>query len=319
MSTERAPSMLKRTNEPQLMNTHVVINARSGRREGTAITDALEACVAKHGGRVTFHVDERGGSVEKLTRRALNAGASAVIAAGGDGTICGVANRMVGSGVPLGVIPMGTFNYFARSLGIPETAEDAVAAICDGEVRPAAIGRVNDKVFLNNTSIGVYSAILQQREDTYKQFGRSRIAAYWSVLRALVKFYDPMTMKIEVDGERMSVKSPLAFVCNSAFQLERFALQGADELREGKLALFLADDVGRWGLVKHAAKLAARRMQEGRDFRLVTGREIVIDPGKHKRLVVRDGEKEPMRGPYRIRLDQRGLDVIRPKAGPRPA
>ena len=219
----------------------------------------------------------------------------------------------------LGVIPMGTFNYFARSLGIPETAEDAVAAICDGEVRPAAIGRVNDKVFLNNTSIGVYSAILQQREDTYKQFGRSRIAAYWSVLRALVKFYDPMTMKIEVDGERMSVKAPLAFVCNSAFQLERFALQGADEVREGKLALFLADDVGRWGLVKHAAKLAARRMQEGRDFRLVTGREIVIDPGKHKRLVVRDGEKEPMRGPYRIRLDQRGLDVIRPKAGPRPA
>ncbi|MEC7764484.1 MAG: diacylglycerol kinase family protein [Pseudomonadota bacterium] len=311
--------MLKRTDQPILTNTHVVINARSGRREGADITDALERCIHQQGGHVTFHIDERGGAVEKMTKRALKAGASTVIAAGGDGTICGVANQMVGTGVPLGVLPLGTFNYFARSLGIPENTDEAVEAICDGTVRPAAVGRVNDQVFLNNTSIGVYSAILQQREDTYKQFGRSRIAAYWSVLRALVKFYDPMTMKIEVDGERLSIKSPLAFVCNSAYQLERFALQGADEVRDGKLALFLADDVGRFGLVKHAAKLATRRMREGRDFRLVTGKEIVIDPGRRKRLVVRDGEKEPMRGPYRIRIDAHGLDVIRPRGDTVPA
>lgn len=311
--------MLKPIDQPILTNTHVVINARSGRREGAAITDALRDCIAEHDGRVTFHVDEKGGSVEKLTQRALRSGATTVIAAGGDGTICGVANQLVGSGVPLGVVPLGTFNYFARSLGVPEETDAAIRAICDGYLLPAAVGRVNDKVFLNNTSIGVYSAILQQREDTYKQFGRSRIAAYWSVLRALVKFYDPMTMKIEVDGERMSVKSPLAFVCNSAFQLERFALQGADEVRDGKLALFLADDVGRWGLVKHAARLATRTMREGRDFRLVTGTEIVIDPGRHKRLIVRDGEKEPMRGPFRIRLDTDGLDVIRPKGDTQPA
>tara|TARA_R100000322_G_scaffold39804_2_gene24722 strand:+ start:27227 stop:28138 length:912 start_codon:yes stop_codon:yes gene_type:complete len=295
-----------------LNNTHAVVNVRSGRRDGTDVTDWLRECIAESGGRLTLHVDERGGSIEKLTRRALDAGASAVIAAGGDGTISSVANVLAGGDVPMGVIPMGTFNYFARANGIPEDTQAALEAICHGRTSPADIGRINGKVFLNNTSIGVYSQILKQREDTYAQFGRSRAAAYWSVLRALLKFYDPMTMKIEVDGRQMSVRSPLAFVCNSAYQLERFALDGADAVRKGELALFLADDVGRLGLVRHAVKLATRQMREGRDFRLVTGREIVIDPGRHKRLVVRDGEKEPMRGPYRISLERHSLDLIRP-------
>jgi diacylglycerol kinase family enzyme len=304
--------MLQRSDQPLLNNTHAVINVRSGRRDGPNVADSLHDCVAKAGGRLTLHIDERGGSIEKLTRRALDAGASAVIAAGGDGTISSVANVLVGRGVPMGVIPLGTFNYFARANGIPEDTAAALDAICHGHKAPTDIGQINGKVFLNNTSVGVYSQILKQREDTYAQFGRSRMAAYWSVLRALVKFYDPMTMKIEVDGKQMSVRSPLAFVCNSAYQLERFALDGADAVRKGELALFLADDVGRLGLVRHAVKLATRRMREGRDFRLVTGREIVIDPGRHKRLVVRDGEKEPMRGPYRITLERHALDIIRP-------
>jgi diacylglycerol kinase family enzyme len=304
--------MLLRTDAPVLANTHAVINTRSGRNGGTDITNALVRNVATAGGRMTLHVDEQGGSVEKLTRRAVRAGASAVVAVGGDGTVCGVANALAGTGIPMGVVPLGTFNYFARALGIPEDLDGALEVICEGRSRPAHVGRINDRVFLNNTSIGVYSAILKQREDTYRQFGRSRTAAYWSVVRALVQFYDPMTMRVEVDGKPLSVRTPLAFVGNSAYQLDRFALQGADAVRDGQLALFIADDVGRWGLVRHAMKLAARRMQEGRDFRVVTGRDFVIDPGRRKRLVVRDGEKEPMRGPYRVRIDENALDVIQP-------
>ncbi|MBV7377733.1 diacylglycerol/lipid kinase family protein [Maritimibacter dapengensis] len=301
---------------PDLSQAHAIINARSGKAEGARMVEDLTAAVSAAGGALTVHLDRKSGRIETLTRKALDKGATTVIAAGGDGTISGVAGEMVGSGVPMGVVPMGTFNYFARALGVPETPAEAIRAVTDGVIQPAAVGRINDKVFLNNTSIGIYSAILKEREETYARFGRSRIAAYWSVLRALIKFYDPMTMSITVDGKQLSVRSPLAFVGHSAYQLERFDLEGAEAVRDGKLALFLADDVGRRGLVRHAFRLATRRMQAGRDFRLVTGSEIVIDPGRHKRLVVRDGEKAPMRGPYRISIEHGALDVIRPKDVP---
>ncbi|HBZ43243.1 MAG TPA: diacylglycerol kinase [Maritimibacter sp.] len=303
--------MLKPT-KPDLSNVHAVINARSGKAGDGSIVDGLRQAVFDAGGSLTVHLDDKGGKVDKMARRAVDDGATAVIAAGGDGTLSGVAGEMAGSGVALGVVPMGTFNYFARALGIPQDADAAIRALAQGRVTPAAVGRVNDKVFLNNTSIGVYSAILQEREDTYKRWGRSRLAAYWSVIRALTRFYDPMTMAITVDGERISVKSPLAFVGASAFQLEGFQLDGAEAVRDGQLALLLADDVGRAGLVKHAARLAARRMEVGRDFHLVTGRDILIDPGRRKRLVVRDGEKAPMRGPFHVRIDPGALDVICP-------
>lgn len=305
--------MLKAKDKPVLTATHAVVNANSGKEEGVSIRDKLTECVEAAGGTLTLHEVHKGDDLPAIAQKALDAGATTVVAAGGDGTLCGVAQTMVGSSVAMGVIPLGTFNYFARALGIPEDSEAAIRAICDGRLEPASVGTINDKVFLNNTSIGVYSAILKQREDTYKRFGRSRIAAYWSVVRALVKFYDPMTMKIDVDGERISVKSPLAFVGNSSFQLDRFGLAGADAVRGGKLALYLADDVGRMGLVKHAARLAVGAMQEGRDFRLVTGTDIVIHSGRRRRLVVRDGEKSPMRGPYRIRLVPGALDIIVPE------
>ncbi|MBV7407992.1 diacylglycerol kinase family protein [Maritimibacter sp. DP1N21-5] len=304
---------------PVLTATHAIVNANSGREEGVSIRDTLADCVGAAGGTLTMHEVRRGDDLPGVARRALDAGATTVVAAGGDGTLCGVAQTMAGSGVAMGVIPLGTFNYFARAVGIPEDSAAAIRAICNGRLVSTPVGRINDRVFLNNTSIGVYSAILKQREDTYRRFGRSRLAAYWSVVRALIRFYDPMTMKIDVDGERISVKSPLAFVGNSSFQLERFGLAGADAVRSGKLALYLADDVGRMGLVKHAARLAVGAMQEGRDFRLVTGTEIEIDPGKHKRLVVRDGEKEPMRGPYRIRLVPGALDLVVPEEEDREA
>lgn len=300
---------------PDLSRTHAIVNARSGKSGHDAFVADLTRRITAAGGTLSLHLDGRDGRIDRLTRRALDAGATTVVAAGGDGTLSGVAGVMAGRGVPLGIVPMGTFNYFARAMGIPTDPEGAIRTLTDGVLHPAAVGRINDAVFLNNTSIGVYAAILREREETYLRYGRSRLAAYWSVIRALSRVHDPLEMRITVDGEERRVKTPLAFVGASAYQLERFGLEGAQAVRAGALALFIAEDAGRLGLVRQAARLAARTMQAGRDVHLVTGREIVIDAGPRRRTVVRDGEKVPMHGPFRIRLDPGALDVIVPRAG----
>src|SRR5689334_9454045 len=89
----------------------------------------------------------------------------AVIAAGGDGTVSAVAAGVVGSGadVMVGVIPLGTLNHFSKDLGIRDV-ETAIDAIAKGETRRVDVGEVNGRVFINNSSIGLYPEIVVERD-----------------------------------------------------------------------------------------------------------------------------------------------------------
>lgn len=235
-----------------------------------------------------------------------------IIAVGGDGTISTVAEALAGTGAALGVVPAGTFNYFARGLGIPEDVDAALDAIASGTARPVDLGRINGRVFLNNASIGIYSRIRRQRERTYRRFGRSRVAAYWSVLRAMLQVYRPMKLRLTVDGQSRDLRSSLVFVCASAYQIEQFGMEGAEAIRDGKLAVFISRDRGRWQLIAQAIRLALHGMQKGRDFELVTGHDITLETARRHQHIVRDGETGRMRGPFRITLDKGALDVVMP-------
>ncbi len=81
---------------------------------------------------------------------------SVVVACGGDGTIAAVARALAGSGHVLGILAMGTFNNFARGLGLPTDIEDAIAVIKTGEARPVTLGRANGAEFLEAASIGFF-------------------------------------------------------------------------------------------------------------------------------------------------------------------
>lgn len=294
----------------------VILNPGSGKKAGTLSVEELEERVAALPFPTTVRHAKSGGDIARLAREALNSGTGPIVAAGGDGTICAVASVLAGTGRTMGVIPMGTFNFFARGLGIPEDVEGAVEVLQSGTPVPVTVGEVNGSLFLNNASIGAYPAILDQREGIYKRWGRSRIAAYWSVLAALATFHRPMTMKITVDGRELRRRSPLAFVAMSGYQLEQYELDGAEDVRAGRFALYVAPDTGGWGLLIHAVKLAWRRLRPGRDLELFTGREILIETRRKRRLVARDGEKEEMRNPFHFVARQDALSVLAPAPAP---
>src|SRR4029079_17329759 len=91
--------------------------------------------------------------------------AGIVVAAGGDGTVSGVAGALAGTSRVLGVLPVGTLNHFAKDLAIPLDLEGAVATIAGGRVASVDVGQVHDRVFVNNASIGVYPSIVETREE----------------------------------------------------------------------------------------------------------------------------------------------------------
>ncbi|MDF2232324.1 diacylglycerol kinase family protein [Albimonas sp. CAU 1670] len=296
--------------------TCVILNAGSGRKRAEELAATLEREFARYGLPARLRLIRKGRDLEPAAREAADEGFGTVVAGGGDGTINAVAGAIAGTGARLGVIPLGTFNYVARSLGLPETPEEAVGVLANGAPRPLPLGEVNGRVFLNNASLGAYAKILETRESVYRRWGRSRVAAHWSVITALAEFRAPLDAKVTVDGDVHRVRTPLAFVANNAFQLEEFDFhEAAERVRGGEFALFLAPDREAFDLIRFAAALGLKALKPGRDFEMLYGKDIEVATRRSRRLVARDGEREKMQAPFRfLRLDDK-LEVIAPAEG----
>ena len=302
------PSGQRVTSTPDIC---VVVNPKSGRKDRDVPAE-VEAWGARHPGRIAVKPVGRGADPVSVAEAAAAEGFGTIVAAGGDGTISAVAAVAHRHELRLGVIPAGTFNFFARGLGLPEDAGAALDVIAAGDTRDVAVGEVNGHLFLNNASLGLYPAILAEREGTYHRWGRSRIAAHWSVLTTLLRFHEPLSLRVSIDGREVSRRTPLAFVARSDYQLDLLGLDGADDVRAGRFALFLAPDAGRWGLFLFAMRLAWRTMRRGRDFEYHTGREITVETRARRRLVARDGERDRLGSPFAFRMLARPLRVAAP-------
>lgn len=297
----------------------VILNIGSGKRRGHALVQELEEEFSRYPGRFDLARVKPGSDIPAEARRAVEEGFETVVACGGDGTISSVAHGVAGTKARMGVLSFGTFNYFARSLDLPDSTEDKVRVLVEGEPRTIDIGTVNGKVFLNNASLGAYARILERREGIYKRFGRSRLAAFWSVFVSLADGREPMVLRVTVDGVERRARTPLAFVAANAFQLERFSLPGTECIRDGQFALFLAPDGSPLELMGVALRLGLHKLDPEHDFELVCGREILVECGKRRRLVARDGERSKMASPFRFEMRRAGLTVLVPRATERAA
>ena len=295
----------------------VVLNPRSGRGGGRDETEARVARACEAAGLVVEIARAgRGRTPEDLAREGVERGFGRIVAAGGDGTICAVASVLADTDRTMGVLPLGTFNYFARSLGIPQELGGAVEVLRSGAPRPVSIARVNGRAFLNNASLGAYAAILETREGVYRRWGRSRVAAYWSVAKALASLRAPLRLTIEVGGETLKRRTPLVFAVANAYQLDELGLPGRDCVEAGGLALFVAPDRGRRGLLRGALALALGRARPERDYELICGAPLRIVPRAPRRLVARDGERSRMRGPFELAVAPGALRVLAPRGEP---
>ena len=246
--------------------------------------------------------------------RAAGGPSDVVVAAGGDGTIATVASGLLDTGKLMAVLPLGTFNYFAQRVGVPLELDGALDVIATGVPVPIPVGDVNGRVFLNNASIGLYPAVLRQRETAYQLVGRSQAAAYLSVAFALVQPPSLLNLQIAADDTPLKRRTPLLFVGVNRSQLATFGIPGGECLDGGALAVYITRPLGAvrlWGL---ALRGFLRGLHGAGELEVVCARQLQVTMRRRRVRVAMDGEVAKLRTPLRYRLRAGALRVLAPAA-----
>src|SRR6202035_2250089 len=164
----------------------------------------------------------------------------AVVVGGGDGSIRTVASVLAGSDVPLGIIPLGTLNHFARDLRIPVFADRAVAVIASGEQRYVDVGEINGKIFINNSSIGIYPYLVLERERRRRRKRLSKWSAIVLALPRAIRHLPLFQLRVRIQGFVETCRSPCVLIGNNEYRLTVPAFGRRDRLDRGELCLYVA-------------------------------------------------------------------------------
>lgn len=251
--------------------------------------------------------------IDQLVKRALHEGATTLVGGGGDGTINAVASAVVGTDRVLGVLPLGTLNHFAKDLGVPADIDEAIALLRDGVVRPLDAGQVNDRIFLNNSGLGLYPDIVHLREIRQKHGASKWPSAIVATIRALRK-YRVLAIRVTVDGNSVVRRTPAVLVGNNEYTTQHTIEPKRVALDGGKLSLYIPRTTGRLKLIWFMLKALLTNAGIDEGFERLLADEFTIE-SRHKGLRVSlDGEVTVMQTPLEYRSRSRELRVIAPAA-----
>jgi diacylglycerol kinase family enzyme len=310
MTSRTTVDLLPATAPQRARRVAVIINARSGLPGKDLVARHIEEHLAGAGLEADVHVVQSPRELPDAAARAANSDADVVVAGGGDGTIATIARELLDTQKVLGVLPLGTFNYFAQRVAVPLDLDAALATIAVGATAAVSVGEVNGRVFLNNSSIGLYPAVLKQRETTYRRVGRSQAAAYLSVALVLMQPPAFMNLQLTVDGLPLARRTPLLFVGVNPHQMASFGIPGYECLNDGRLALYLTRPMGPTRLAQLAVRGFWRGLHGSEDLEVVAAREIVVTLRRGRVRVAMDGEIAKLRTPLRYRFRDDALRVI---------
>ncbi len=293
----------------------VIVNAGSGTGHDEGLVARLQG-LFEAAGAVADVQPVRGAEVVARAEAARTARPDVVVAAGGDGTVSGVAATLVDSEIALGVLPLGTLNHFARDLGMPLDLEAAVRAIAEGIVARVDVGEVNGRIFVNNSSLGLYPDIVHDRERQQRRLGRGKWPALvWASVAALRR-YAFMRVRLRIDGQERQRRTPFVFIGNNEYTMEGFAIGERERLDGGRLSVYFAQRPGRIRLVQLALRALFGRLRQARDFEALHATSIVVESRHRELRVATDGEISVMQPPLRYRIRPASLKVVRPVPTP---
>ena len=292
----------------------VIVNQNSGTEgERSDIKTRIEEAFRAHNLEANVSVADNGEELMKLAGQAAKSDAEIIVAGGGDGTVSGVASKIVETEKTLGVLPLGTLNHFAKDLQIPLNLEDAVRVVAENHTKKIDVGEANGRIFINNSSIGLYPQIVKNRERQQERLGRGKWwAAFWAATSILLR-YPFFAVRLKVKGEEFIRRTPFVFIGNNEYEMDIFKVGSRRCLDAGRLSLYLLRRTGRLGLLLLALRTVFGALRRAKDFDAFCADEIEIETRRKRVLVAFDGEVALMRSPLRYRSRPSALRVIVPK------
>lgn len=294
------------------MRVSVLVNAAAGLRR----RDIVEEC-ALIGARLAARgVDAAvrqvpGPGLTEAARAAAAGGADAVVMAGGDGTMSAGAAALAGGSCPMGVLPLGTLNHFARDLGIPQDLDDAIAVVSAGTVRRVDVGEANGRVFVNNASMGLYPQAIIGREMRREEGTGKRRAMLRAALATLRRF-PVIRVTLHLATGVVRVTTPLVFIGNNRYEMDLLSLGKRSVLDGGELWLYVASHRGRAGFLGLGLRAVVGRLDQARDFVGLGVAEVTVEDRRRTIPIALDGEVCEVESPLRCRTRPRALPVMVP-------
>ena len=272
-----------------------------------------KAIFERHGHELDCRV-VKGKRVEATLRTAMRIeGIDAVIAGGGDGTISAAAGIAFASGIPLGVLPAGTMNLFARALGMPLTLPEALDAIAGGEIGAVDIATANDRPFVHQFGVGVHARLVRIRENM--SYG-SRVGKMLASLRAIgAAAVNPPEFSAEIGSENGVETRRVAGIAVSNNPLGSDRVPYAQGLDGAVLGVYVASPLSTWALVKLASDVFRGTWRASPMVSEEEVAEVTLHFPQRKRgaQAVIDGELIRLERLVTLKVHPQGLRVVLPK------
>ena len=298
---------------------HIICNAGSGSGDAREAKQQIEQVLVSARRQHEFIMIDDPSRLPDIARRAAEAAVhddGAVVVAGGDGTINAVAQAVLPTGRPFGIVPQGTFNYSPRAHGIPLDTTAAARALLTARLKPVQVGLLNQRVFLVNASLGLYPELLQDREEYKREHGRTRSVAMWAGLRTLTREHRPLRVELELDTGREVLHTPSIFIGNNPLQLEQVGLPEAADVQRHRLAAVIVKPVGKMRLISLALRGMLGQLGEAESVRNFSFFTMTVDPlgaaGRRTMKVAVDGEIFWSQPPLRFSVAPQPLMLMVP-------
>ncbi len=223
---------------------------------------------------------------------------------GGDGTISAVAGIVQDTKAILIPLPGGTLNHFTKDLGIPQDADAALGRLKKLKPRKIDIASVNDKFFVNNSSIGLYPTTLKARDNMESKIGKWPAAA-WASLKAFSQF---KVYNIELDGEQ--IRTPFVFIGNNHYAIDNLGITDRTRLDEGELTVYAATTSSRAELFKIGLQALFGKASTSDKFEVFHPKSIIIKTKKSAISVSYDGEMSKLKPPLKYQINPKKLTIL---------
>jgi YegS/Rv2252/BmrU family lipid kinase len=291
----------------------IIISAKAGVVAANGnLREILTRTFGEHHVDIDLSIARNGDELTELAREAARGPFKTIVAGGGDGTVSSVASELINSDKALGVLPLGTLNHFAKDLRIPLDLEAAAATIVAGHTTEVDVAEVNNRIFLNNSSLGLYPIIVREREKRERLGFRKWPAFVWALVQAFRR-YPFLDVRVHLNDEFIDRTTPFVFIGNNEYVMSLLNIGWRDRLDKGMLTIYITHRTSRLKLIGLAMRAVIGRLRQDKDFLALSTDEVKIET-RHKRLrVAFDGEIDVMRPPLHYRIRTRALRVVVPQ------
>ncbi len=297
-----------------------LVNVAAGRSEPQAQRALIENALSQAGRSAEIVLAPPGelpALAAQAAQKALHQN-TAVMAVGGDGTVNTVAQAAHAQGCAMGVIAQGTFNYFARTHGVPTDPAQAALALLDSSIEPVQVATVNGQVFLVNASLGLYPELLEDREAYKARFGRSRWVAIAAACITLLRSHRQLRLHIELGDSVHDVRTPTLFVGNNRLQLDQFGVQASacrtQAFEDGHVAAVMLKPIGTRAMLRLMLHGAMGTLGEADSVESFEFDHMLVRPDGRRVKVAMDGEVRWMRSPIEFLVPSKPLFLLQPRS-----